>query len=99
MFDSVCEHCVGEDNLPNEQAVLGGWRKMHNEELCYRGGGEEGCWWNIWETLIFIFRCFRKIVKSDCKLRHVRLFLCMGILGPHRTDFHEIYFEYFSKTC
>jgi len=38
------------------------------------------------------FRCFGKIAKSDYSLRHVCPSVCMGQLGSHCMDFHEIWY-------
>jgi len=32
-----------------------------------------------------IFRCFHKIVESDCQLRHVCLSVCLSVRRPHGT--------------
>ena len=37
-----------------------------------------------------VFKCFRKMQKSDYQLRHVRLSVRMEQLGSHWPDFHEI---------
>jgi hypothetical protein len=44
----------------------------------------------------WIFRCVRKIAKSDCYIRHVCLSVLPSVhmkqLGSHWTDFHEIWY-------
>ena len=51
-----------------------------------------------------MLRCCHKIAKSDYKICHVRLSVCLSVrmeqLGSQRKDFHEIrYFSIFRKIC